>query len=141
MRHLRPFPTAQGCRPLARCAPRDGGAVSTAAVETPARPLRLRGTRICPLDLAAWLYRSAVVVPAALGIAFAIAYTADADWLRFAALTSMASASPRCGSTTRWSVPTPAMYEKKRAGGRSFLRFGRSSAVAGGRYTARDPGG
>ena len=121
MRHLRPSPTAQGCRPLARCAPRDGGAVSTAAVETPARPLRLRGTRIGPLDLAAWLYRSAVVVPAALGIAFA--YTADADWLRFAALASMASASPRCGSTTRWSVPTPAMYEK-RAGGRSFLRFG-----------------
>ena len=67
--------------------------MSTAAVEAPARPVRLRGTRIGPLDLAAWLYWSAVVVPAALGIAFAIAYTADADWLRFAALASMASAS------------------------------------------------
>jgi putative nucleotidyltransferase with HDIG domain len=67
--------------------------VSTAAIETLRRPLRLRGTQIGPLNLAAWIYWSALVVPVALGIPLAIAHADGADWGRFAILALLASLS------------------------------------------------
>ena len=67
--------------------------MSTAAVETPRQPLRLRGTQIGPLNLAAWLYWSAVAVPAAVGIPLAVVDAHGADWGGFAALALLASAS------------------------------------------------
>jgi len=67
--------------------------VSSAALESLRQPLRLRGIQMGPLNLAAWFYWSAVVVPAALGIALAIAYAHDADWRRFAVLALLASVS------------------------------------------------
>jgi putative nucleotidyltransferase with HDIG domain len=49
--------------------------------------------QIGPLNLAAWFYWSAVVVPAALGIALSIAFAHGADWRRFAVLAVLASLS------------------------------------------------
>lgn len=67
--------------------------MSTAAVETGRRPLRLRGTLIGALTPAAWLYWAAVVVPAALGIVLAAEHVSAIDWRRFAALAVLASVS------------------------------------------------
>ena len=49
--------------------------------------------QIGPLNLAAWFYWSAVVVPAAVGIPLAVAYAHATDWSRFAALALLASVS------------------------------------------------
>jgi putative nucleotidyltransferase with HDIG domain len=62
--------------------------MTTVAIETGPRP-RLIGA----LTPAAWLYWSAVVVPAALGFLFAVAYVTAPDWGSFAALALLASAS------------------------------------------------
>jgi putative nucleotidyltransferase with HDIG domain len=62
-------------------------------METSGQPLRLRGMQIGPLNLAAWAYWSAVVVPVALGIPVAAAYAHGADWARFATLALLASLS------------------------------------------------
>jgi putative nucleotidyltransferase with HDIG domain len=67
--------------------------MSTAAVETVRRPLRLRGTQIGALTPAAWLYWTAIVAPAALGILLAAEHVEAIDWRRFAALAALASAS------------------------------------------------
>jgi putative nucleotidyltransferase with HDIG domain len=67
--------------------------VSTAALETLKQPLRLRGTQIGPLNLAAWAWWAAVVAPAALGISLAIANAHGAGWGRFAVLAVLASLS------------------------------------------------
>jgi putative nucleotidyltransferase with HDIG domain len=67
--------------------------VSTAAIETLRRPLRLRGIQIGPLNLAAWLYWSAVVVPVALVIPLAVANANVANWGRFVVLAVLASLS------------------------------------------------
>ena len=67
--------------------------MSTAAVETTRHALRLRGTRIGDLTLAAWFYWAAVVVPAAVGIPLAAAHVDTIDWRRFAVLSVLASAS------------------------------------------------
>ncbi len=65
--------------------------MSTAAVETRRRPLRLSGTQIGGLTPAAWAYWAAVVVPAALGILLAAEQVDVVDWRRFAALAALAS--------------------------------------------------
>jgi putative nucleotidyltransferase with HDIG domain len=67
--------------------------VSTAAVGAPRGPLTLRGKRIGALSLASWIYWSAVVVPAALGIPLAVTHAHGEQWSRFALLTVLASAS------------------------------------------------
>ncbi len=67
--------------------------MSAAALETPRQKLRLRGIQVGPLNLAAWFYWSAVVLPAAVGIPVAVAYAHATDWSRFAALALLASAS------------------------------------------------
>jgi putative nucleotidyltransferase with HDIG domain len=67
--------------------------VSTAALETTRRPLPLRGTQIGDLTPAAWLYWTAIVAPAALGIPLAAAHVTAIDWHRFAALAALASLS------------------------------------------------
>jgi putative nucleotidyltransferase with HDIG domain len=67
--------------------------MSAAAVETVRRPLWLRGTQIGPLTQAAWLYWTAIVAPAALGIGLAANHVEAIDWRRFAALAALASAS------------------------------------------------
>ncbi|MGZ4290376.1 MAG: HD-GYP domain-containing protein [Gaiellaceae bacterium] len=67
--------------------------MSAAAVETGRPPSRLRGTPIGALTPAAWLYWSAVVVPAALGIPLAAAHVHAIDWRRFASLAVLASVS------------------------------------------------
>ena len=68
-------------------------AVSTAAVETASRPFRLRGTKIGALTPAAWLYWTAVVAPATIGVFLAAAHVDTVDWRRFLALAGLASAS------------------------------------------------
>jgi putative nucleotidyltransferase with HDIG domain len=67
--------------------------MSAAAVETARPPLWLRGTQIGPLTRAAWLYWTAIVAPAALGIGLAANHVEAIDWRRFAALAALASAS------------------------------------------------
>ena len=67
--------------------------MSAAAVETGRRPSWLRGTKIGALTPAAWLYWTAVVAPAALGIPLAAAHVEAIDWLHFAALAVLASLS------------------------------------------------
>jgi putative nucleotidyltransferase with HDIG domain len=67
--------------------------VSTAAVDAPRQPLLFRGRRVGALSLGAWLYWSAVVVPAALGIPVALAFVRAEEWSRFALLTVLASGS------------------------------------------------
>jgi putative nucleotidyltransferase with HDIG domain len=67
--------------------------VSTAAVETGRRPLRLRGTQIGDLTPGAWLYWTAIVAPAALGIVVAANHVEAVDWRRFGALAALASVS------------------------------------------------
>jgi putative nucleotidyltransferase with HDIG domain len=67
--------------------------MSTAAVETGRRPSRLRGPRVGALTRAAWLYWTAVVGPAALGILLAAEQVDAIDWSRFAALAVLASLS------------------------------------------------
>lgn len=67
--------------------------MSAAAVETGRRPSRLRGTKVGALTPAAWLYWTAVVAPAALGIPLAAAHVEAIDWLQFAALAVLASLS------------------------------------------------
>jgi putative nucleotidyltransferase with HDIG domain len=66
--------------------------VTTAAVEVPRR-FQLREKRVGALSLAAWLYWSAVVVPAALGIPLAAVYVHAEVWGRFGLLTVLASVS------------------------------------------------
>jgi putative nucleotidyltransferase with HDIG domain len=56
-------------------------------------PLRPSGTRIGDLTPAAWLYWTAIVAPASLGILLAVAHLQDVDWIRFAALAALASVS------------------------------------------------
>ena len=63
----------------------------TTAVLRPA--LRLPRASLGPLTLGAWLYWFAIVGPAALGIPLAAATAPATDWLRFALLTGLASAS------------------------------------------------
>jgi putative nucleotidyltransferase with HDIG domain len=67
--------------------------VSTAALETTRRPLRLGGRTIGALTPAAWLYWSAVVAPASLGIVLSAASVEVVDWWRFTTLAALASAS------------------------------------------------
>jgi putative nucleotidyltransferase with HDIG domain len=67
--------------------------MSAAAVETGRRRSRLRGTKVGALTPAAWLYWTAVVAPAALGIPLAAAHVEAIDWLHFAALAMLASLS------------------------------------------------
>jgi putative nucleotidyltransferase with HDIG domain len=67
--------------------------VSAAAVETGRRPSRLRGRPIGALTPAAWLYWTAIVAPAALGILLAAEHVEAVDWRRFAALAVLASVS------------------------------------------------
>jgi putative nucleotidyltransferase with HDIG domain len=67
--------------------------MSSAAVETGRQPLRLRGTQIGGLTLAAWLYWAAVVLPAAIGIPLAAEHVESVDWRRFVALAVLASVS------------------------------------------------
>jgi putative nucleotidyltransferase with HDIG domain len=67
--------------------------VSAAAVETARRPLWLRGPQVGALTQAAWLYWTAIVAPAALGIGLAANHVEAIDWRRFAALAALASAS------------------------------------------------
>jgi putative nucleotidyltransferase with HDIG domain len=65
--------------------------VTIAAVDI--RRLHRLHRQIGSLSLAAWLYWSAVVVPAAAGIPLAGAYVHGGGWRRFALLTVLASAS------------------------------------------------
>lgn len=69
--------------------------MTAAALEAPREPLRLRDRKIGPLSLAAWLYWSVIVGPAALGIPLAAAYidSSAGQWKRFALLTVFASVS------------------------------------------------
>jgi putative nucleotidyltransferase with HDIG domain len=67
--------------------------MSAAAVETAQRPLWLRGPQFGALTQAAWLYWTAIVAPAALGIGLAANHVEEIDWRRFAALAALASAS------------------------------------------------
>jgi putative nucleotidyltransferase with HDIG domain len=55
--------------------------------------LRLRGGQMGGLTPAAWLYWTAIVAPAALGMPFAAAHVSAIDWRRFAALAALASLS------------------------------------------------
>jgi putative nucleotidyltransferase with HDIG domain len=68
--------------------------VTTVAVDSARRrPLRLRGTPIGGLTLAAWLYWAAVVIPSAIGILLAAAHVHTVDWRRFVTLAVLASVS------------------------------------------------
>ena len=67
--------------------------MSAAAVETGRRPSWLRGAQIGALTPAAWLYWTAVVAPAALGILLAAAHVEAVDWGSFVALAVLASLS------------------------------------------------
>ena len=61
-------------------------AMSAAAVEAGPRPSRLRGTQVGALTPGAWLYWTAVVAPAAVGILVSARYVEAVDWGLFAAL-------------------------------------------------------
>ena len=67
--------------------------MTTAAVTGRAEPLRLRRAPLGPLTLAAWLYWFLIVAPAAAAIPLAATDLPATDWLRFALLTVLASAS------------------------------------------------
>jgi len=67
--------------------------MSAAAVETGRRPWRLRGTPVGGLTRGAWLYWTAVVAPAAVGILVSARYVEAVDWGLFAALAVLASVS------------------------------------------------
>jgi len=67
--------------------------MSTAAVETGRRAWRLRGTQVGALTPGAWLYWTAVVAPAAVGILVSAKYVEAVDWGLFAALAVLASVS------------------------------------------------
>jgi len=67
--------------------------MSAAAVETGRRPSRLRGTQVGALTPGAWLYWTAVVAPAAIGILVSARYVEAVDWGLFAALAVLASVS------------------------------------------------
>jgi putative nucleotidyltransferase with HDIG domain len=71
----------------------EGQAMSAAAVETGARPSWLRGTQVGALTPGAWLYWTAVVAPAAVGILVAANYVEAIDWRLFVALAVLASVS------------------------------------------------
>jgi putative nucleotidyltransferase with HDIG domain len=67
--------------------------VTTTVFETPRLTLRVRTTQIGELSVAAWLYWTAVVAPASVGILVAAAHVHAIDWRRFAALAVLASVS------------------------------------------------
>ncbi len=67
--------------------------MSTAVIETGRRPWRLRRTQVGGLTPAAWVYWTAIVAPAALGIVLAACYVGAVNWSSFAVLAALASAS------------------------------------------------
>ena len=67
--------------------------MSAAAIETGRRPSRLRGTRVGALTPGAWLYWTAVVAPASVGILVAANHVEAIDWRLFVALAVLASVS------------------------------------------------
>jgi putative nucleotidyltransferase with HDIG domain len=67
--------------------------VSTTAVETVRQPLRLLRMSVGELPPAAWLYWSAIVVPAASALLLGLARLHEENWARFALLTALACVS------------------------------------------------